>query len=164
MDLLKLIALDEDDLKILSAHLQDAVLITQDMVFLPKERRFVAVLNRFNWQEAVDARAGNGADFERRQAALRFEKVSQAQFRNLSFDQPNDALELLAIDFDAGDAPSGSVTLFFAGGGAVRLHVDCIEAELRDLGPIWPTRTKPQHPDDTTEPLSRLDGNGAKTA
>ena len=57
-------------------------------------------------------------------------------------------LELLAVDFEATDDVAGYITLFFAGGGAIRLQVDCIEAELRDLGPVWKTRSKPEHPDE----------------
>ena len=150
MDLLKLIALDEEDLKILSAHLQDAVLLMQDMAYIPKERRFAMVLNRFNWADAGEAKASNGAGFERRQAALRFEKVAQAQFKDLDFGRPDTALELLALHYEAEDAPNGCVTLIFAGGGAVRLQVDCIEAELRDLGPVWRTQRKPRHPEDNS--------------
>ncbi len=148
MDLLKLIALDEEDLKVLSAHVQDAVLLTKDMVYQPKERRFVMMLSRFNWAEAEDVAKGGG--FERRQAALRFEWVDQAQFKDLALDRVGDAHELLAVDFEPGKAPGGTLTLIFAGCGGVRLPVDCIEAELRDLGPSWKTRMKPKHPDDNS--------------
>ncbi|WP_088348292.1 MULTISPECIES: DUF2948 family protein [Rhodomicrobium] len=148
MELLKLIALDDEDLTIMSAHLQDAVLLVEDMAFIPQERRFAAIVNRFDWVSATEKRTANGGGYERRRAALRFEKVMNAQFRQLSLDNKGDALELLAVKFEAATLPSGYVTLFFAGGGAVRLHVDCIEAELRDLGPIWKTRRKPEHPDD----------------
>jgi hypothetical protein len=150
MDLLKLIAMDEEDLKILSAHLQDAVLLTKDMLYLPKERRFVLFINRFNWTGAVQTKGPNGGGFERRQAALRFERVSHAQYKDLSLSQSDQALELLAVDFELGEAPGGFVKLIFAGGGGIKLHVDCIEAELRDLGPCWATQTKPQHPDDSS--------------
>lgn len=148
MQLLKLIALDDEDLTIMSAHLQDAVLRMEDMAYIAQERRFAAVVNRFDWISANEKRASNGGGYERRRAALRFEKVINAQFRQLSLDNKSDALELLAVKFEAQTLPGGYVTLFFAGGGAIRLHVDCIEAELRDLGPIWKTRRKPEHPDD----------------
>jgi hypothetical protein len=147
MDLLKLIALDEDDLKVLSANLQDAILTVEDMTFLPKERRFAAVMKRFNWLGADEKRGGNGSGYERRACALRFENVKHAQLRNLALDRPGDALELLAIAFEPSDPPSGLVTLIFAGQAAIRLHVDCIEAELRDLGPCWLTSCRPSHPD-----------------
>jgi hypothetical protein len=147
MDLLKLIALDDEDLKVLSAHLQDSILRVEDMAFIPRERRFAAILKRFDWLSAGAQAGPNGAGYERRQSALRFEKVAHAQFKALDLSHGGDALELLAIEFEPREAPAGEITLIFAGGGAVRLHVDCIEAELRDLGPVWRTSCKPDHPD-----------------
>ena len=146
MDLLKLIALDEDDLRVLSANLQDAILKVEDMAFIPGERRFAAVMKRFNWLNSAEGHGGNGASYERRQCALRFENVRHAQVKNLALDRPNDALELLAIGFEPSQTPNGFITLIFAGGSAIRLQVDCIEAELRDLGPCWTTPCKPKHP------------------
>ncbi len=54
-------------------------------------------------------------------------------------------LSLLAVGFEAGATPAGHVLLHFAGGGAIRLDVECIEGELRDLGPTWQTRHRPDH-------------------
>jgi hypothetical protein len=149
MDLLKLIALDEEDLKVVSAHLQDAVLRVADMAFLPRERRFAVLLNRFDWLSAETKAAQEG--FRRQRCGLRFEKVLNAQIKNISLQRRSDALELLAIDFEEHNPPGGYITLTFAGGGAVRLEVDCIEAELRDLGLVWKTGKKPIHPDDQSE-------------
>ncbi len=156
MTLLKLIALDLDDLRVISVQLQDAVLRSADMAFLPSEHRFAVLLNRFDWLSAVN-RGEPDSGYERRQCILRFEKVMQAQFKNITFGDDAEVLELLAIDFEEREPPSGHVMLIFAGGGAVRLHVDCIEAELRDLGPHWKTNRKPQHPDDDF-PKSVTDG------
>ena len=77
--------------------------------------------------------------------------MTGAQFQNLALDDKNGALELLAINFEPAELPGGYVTLIFAGGGAIRLNVEFIEAELRDLGPIWKTRAKPEHPDGSAE-------------
>jgi Protein of unknown function (DUF2948) len=57
-------------------------------------------------------------------------------------------LSLLAITFETGEAPAGAVTLQFSGGAAIRLNVDCIEAQMKDLGPMWETPSRPGHPDD----------------
>lgn len=146
MELLKLIALDDDDLKVVSAHLQDAISRIEDMAYLPRERRFVMLLNRFDWARAVGNDSSNSHGYQRRRCALRFEKVQKAQVRQLSLEDRAGALELLAVHFESSDAPSGYITLTFAGGGAVRLQVDCVEAELSDLGPIWKTPRKPEHP------------------
>ena len=148
MKLLKLIALDEADLKVLSAQLQDAVLRTEEMVFVRQESRFVVLLNRFDWLNAHARGGSDNSGYERWRCALRFEKVRHAQFKNLRLESGREVLELLAIDFEPQEPPSGYITLIFAGGGAVRMEVDCIEAELRDLGPSWKTPNKPEHFED----------------
>jgi hypothetical protein len=152
MELLRLIALDEDDLKIISAQLQDALVRMDELTFLPKERRFVAVLKRFDWLKVADTSDEDGQYFERRQAALRFERVLAAQYRDLPLDQKDGVEELLAVHFEASDPPSGFINLIFSGGGAIRLQVECIESEMRDLGPVWRTRTKPDHRDGQGNP------------
>lgn len=151
MDLLKLIAMDDEDLNVLSVQLQDAVLRIEDMAFLPPERRFAAILNRFDWLSASADGQTAEPPYERRRCALRFERVIGAQFQNLTLGDKSSTLELLAINFEAAELPGGYVTLFFAGGGAIRLNVECIEAELRDLGPVWKTPNKPEHPDVSVE-------------
>ena len=142
---LKLIALDPADLLVISTNLQDAVLKVGDMAYLPAQSRFAAVLNRFDWSRTVEA--GDGG-FERRQCALRFEHVLSAQLSGIDLAAKSAVLELLAIQFDAraADDPGGSLTLIFAGKAAIRLDVECIEAELQDLGARWSTTSKPAHP------------------
>ena len=152
--LLKLIALDKGDLDVLSAHLQDAVLKVGDMAYLPKEKRLALVLNRFDWEKAHGTSNGKTANRERRQSALRFERVHKARLQNIRLEAKRDVLELLAIQFEATEEPAGRVTLVFAGGAAIQLEVECIEAELKDLGPAWRTRNQPSHPsgDDPAKP------------
>jgi hypothetical protein len=79
---------------------------------------------------------------------VRFERVSGAQVQGIDLKQKDAALSLLAITFEPAELPSGTLTLHFAGGGAVRLLVECIEAELRDLGAAWSTQVKPEHAGD----------------
>jgi hypothetical protein len=145
---LKLIALDVDDLAVVSAHLQDAVLKVGDLAFLPREKRFAAVANRFDWLDAIGKDGARDKDYARRRVALRFERVLGAQVQGLDLKDKGAVAELLAIRFEPGDPPQGQVTLEFAGGGAIRLNVECIEAELRDLGPVWQASSKPKHPDE----------------
>lgn len=143
--MLKLIAFDSDDLAVLSAHVQDAVLVVADMAYQPRERRFVALLNRFNWQTALDARAPRGT-YERRRSALRIERVLGAQVLGIDLSARRAVLSLLALEFTpAAEAPEGHITLHLAGGAAIRLHVECIESELRDLGGAWETTRLPAH-------------------
>lgn len=141
---LKLIALDQDDLKILSAHLQDAVLRMSDMAWVPSEHRFAAILNRFDWLAAAESE-NVGSGLRRCRCALRFDRVKRAQVQNIRPGEPSAFAELLAVTYEEAEPPGGYITLYFAGGGAVRLEVECIEGELRDLGAAWKTAIKPRH-------------------
>ena len=139
---LKLLALDEEDLAVVSSHLQDAVLKVGDVAYLPSQKRFAAILNRFDWESASGQ---ENKDYQRRRSALRFDRVLSAKHKGLRLDAPNSVLSLLAVCFEAGDAPSGRVTLTFSGDVLIQLEVECLEVELRDLGPAWSTRHKPEH-------------------
>jgi hypothetical protein len=150
MSELKLIALDAEDLGVVSAHLQDAVLKVGDMAYLPRERRFAAMLNRFDWTSVGQAGARRPRPVRRR-CALRFERVLSASVLGLDLGAKPAVLALLAIQFQPALAPAGGVLLTFAGGGQIRLDVECIEAELRDLGPAWAARRKPDHGDGREE-------------
>jgi hypothetical protein len=141
---LKLIALDPDDLRVLSCHLQDAVLRVGDMAYLKGEQRFAAIVNRFDWEQAA---AGEGP-YERKRSGLRFERVKSAQVAGIDLKRKDTVLALLAVTFEPADAPSGELTLSFAGGGAIRLAVEYIEAELRDLGAAWRAQRMPEHAGD----------------
>ncbi len=141
---LKLIALDEEDLEVVSSHLQDAVVRVGEMAYVPSRKRFAAVLNRFNWEKAASGEKPE--DNERRRTALRFDRVLGAQLKSVKPSQAERVLSLLAVRFEPDEHPSGYVTLTFSGGASIRLKVECIEAELTDLGPSWRARSRPQHP------------------
>ena len=138
---LKLVALDNDDLEIVSAHLQDAVLNTADILWRPSGRRLVIALNRFDWEAAY----GDVPEFRRRSAALRFERVLSCKVLNVERSGKNAVLNLLSVTFDESDPPGGVVTLTFSGGAALRLDVECLEAEFADLGSAWVTAACPDH-------------------
>jgi hypothetical protein len=163
MTTLKLLALDEEDLQIVSSQLQDAVVRVGDMTYIPSQKRFAAVLNRFDWQRAD----GNGERYRRLRTALRFDRVLGARHKDLSPEDKNRVLSLLAISFEPGEAPSGKVVLFFSGDVTLQLDVECIEAEMRDLGPAWRTRHRPEHPaegDASDSGATRPDGSEATGA
>jgi len=141
-DLLKLDALDEDDLGIISAHLQDAVGRIGDMAYLPQEQNFALVLNRFDWNSASKGRTEG---YRRRRAGLQIARVLSARSRNMRQGNGDAVVELLAIGFEPGETPAGHINLIFAGGGAVRLEVECIEVRLSDLGAEWTTTSLPHH-------------------
>jgi hypothetical protein len=141
---LKLVALDHDDLKIISANLQDAILQLSDMAYIPSENRFAAIASRFDWLSA-EAGGGMQSNLRRCKCAVRFDRVRRAQVHKIRPGESSAVVELLAVTYEESDAPSGFITLHFAGGGAIRLEVECIEAELRDLGAAWRTAVKPEH-------------------
>ncbi|MCP5432427.1 MAG: DUF2948 family protein [Alphaproteobacteria bacterium] len=147
-ELLKLAAEDADDLVLVAAQLQDAITMVGDLTYLPGGRRFVAVFNRFMWD-------GKGRDAEkpfwRCHAGLEVRSVLGAKIGGIPRDEPKGALELLTLSFakasEDPEDPSGAITLVFAGGGAVRLDVECVEVYMRDYGEPWRTARRPSHPD-----------------
>jgi hypothetical protein len=127
----KLIALDADDLAVISAHVQDAQVQTGDIIWRQSEKRLVVGMNRVDWEQTL-----RGETEPRRLiAALRFDRVLSCKSRNIDLDTPETALELLGIEFHPGEPPGGSAVLMFSHGGALRLDVECLECELADLGP-----------------------------
>lgn len=127
---LKLIALDADDLAVISAHVQDARVQTADIVWRQGEKRLVVGMSRLDWEQTL---AGETAP-RRLLAALRFDRVLSCKSRNIDLEAPPAALELVGIEFHPGESPGGSALLLFAHGGALRLDVECLECELTDLG------------------------------
>lgn len=138
---LKLIALDRDDLDVMSAHLQDSVVKVGEILWRPSENRVVIALNRFDWEAAQEA----VPSWQRRRSALRFDRVMSCKCRDLDCAAKDQVLNLLAVEFSETDTPGGVVTLMFSGGGALRLEVECLEAETVDLGPVWTTGNCPEH-------------------
>jgi len=127
---LKLIALDADDLAVISAHVQDAHVQTSDIVWRQGEKRLVVGMSRLDWDQTL---AGETSP-RRLIAALRFDRVLACKSRNIDLEAAPAALDLLGIEFYPGEAPGGSAVLLFAQGGALRLDVECLECELTDLG------------------------------
>jgi len=142
---LTLAAADAEDLEIISARLQDAVARVGDLVWLPKARRFAALFNRFKW-ETAEERKGRG-DNLRVRAGLHFDGVLSVRSQNVMRGDDDAVVSLLAIRFTPKGAedPGGTIELLFAGGGAIRLDVECIEAGLSDLSGEWAARGRPEH-------------------
>jgi hypothetical protein len=141
MNSLKLVALDKDDLEVVSAHLQDALVMPADIHWRPLEKRLVIGLNRFDWEAAL----GQAPEYRRRSAALRFDRVLTCKATKVDRSSNGTVLNLLAVTFEQRDPPAGIVTLTFSGGGALRLEVECLEAEFVDLGQAWATVACPDH-------------------
>jgi hypothetical protein len=128
---LKLIALDADDLAVISMHVQDARVQTSDIIWRQGEKRLVIGMNRLDWEQTLSGRT----EPRRLVAALRFDRVLACKSRNIDLEKPDSVLELVGIEFHDAAAPGGSALLMFTHGGALRLDVECLECELTDLGP-----------------------------
>ncbi len=138
----RLMAGDQEDLGILSACLQDAVAKLGDFTFLPEQRRFAFVANRFLWECAGKRKAG---PFARVRAGAHFDDVTSAKFQHLRSDAKDAVVELLSIAFKATEDGTGEIVLDFAGGGVIRLEVESINAYMSDISEPWRTRAKPKH-------------------
>jgi hypothetical protein len=136
---LKLIALDGEDLAVISAHVQDAFVRRGEIAYLSGQKRFALGAWRYDWAGSASGRK------ERVGAVLRFDRVLKVSQIGLAGLKPDATLNLLAVSFDENDPPAGIVTLTFSGGAAIRLRVECLESELRDIGPRRPVKACPGH-------------------
>ena len=148
---LKLLAEDSDDLAVVSAYVQDAIVPIADIAYLSGDRQFVMVLNRFMW-EAGDANGarpdGNsgsdgqdGTVYLRTHSGLQFENVMSVQTREIDLKARGTLLSLLAVR-----EVDGGIELDFSGSATIRLAVSSIRCRLTDFGEPWPTSQLPTHP------------------
>lgn len=176
---IKLRAHDAEDLQVLAACLQDALVPLRDLAFLKRERRFIMVANRFKWESADEALAqaalaeaqesgapeGRAQESEAEEGDVRFEDAArEPPFERVNcgvcFDRVR-AVRTRGLDMTRKDqvldlltlhAEPRAVTLIFAGGTRIRLEVTGIACHLEDLGEPWPTRWQPSHaPEETAE-------------
>ena len=146
---LKLRAADAEDLAVISAILQDALVTVGEMAYLPEEHRFVLVANRFRWERRHGERRANRANAERTLSGLCIDGVMGVRRRGFHPREQDRILSLLAIRAEASaSAPdkAAALRLEFAGGGSIRLEVGRLLCHLDDLGEPWPTRFRPKHP------------------
>jgi hypothetical protein len=143
--MLRLSALDVEDLAVISAHMQDAVLLAGDMRYTPKRKQFVLIANRFAWDEAETP--------QRRRTGLHFDRVLSVKTLNMNHLEKDEVLSLLSVTFAETDAPSGEVLLSFSDGATIRLTVECLECRMADLGPAWAAKAVPNHPLDEDEAI-----------
>ena len=144
---LRLKALDADDLKVMSALVQDSVFPASEMRWTPADRRFAILLNRFRWEDA-DGATARKRDFERVQSVLVIEDVMGVKSQGVQKGDADTILSLLSIDFEAGKDGVGRVELTLAGDGAISCDVEALEVVLRDVTRpyVAPSRKVPQHP------------------
>ena len=143
--MLRLSALDVEYLAVISAQMQDAVLLAGDMRYDPKRRQFVLIANRFAWDDSDTP--------QRRRTGLHFDRVLKVKTLNMSHLEKDEVLSLLSVTFTELDPPSGEVLLTFADGATIRLAVECLECQMADLGPAWAARAVPHHEVDGEDAL-----------
>ena len=145
---LRLRAEDADDLAVISAVVQDALISVKDLTYDRAAKRFTLVVNRFRWEARQDG-ADGGLAYERRLCAVTFDAVENAAYRGFRRRDDERILSLLAIR--PGDTPN-TIDLEFSGGAALRLGVSVIKAYATDLGEAWPTAWQPDHNTGDTPP------------
>lgn len=129
---LRLVASDPEDLAVISALVQDAVLPVTEMRHDPRRRRFALMLNRFRWEDRTQAEAV-GRVYERVRSALVIEDVLAVQSQGFDRGDKDLVLSLLALDFAPGADGTGRLTLTLAGDGAVALDVEALDLRLEDV-------------------------------
>jgi hypothetical protein len=143
MTRLRLAASDAEDLEVLSARLQDAVFKLKDASWQPKKRRFAAAVNRLRWEVGGKTRV---------RAGLHFDGVLKVQSSKVKLGAGDAVVSILALRFTANGTkeneesdPGGVIEIVLAGGGAIRLTVECLDAELLDMTGPWAARGRPDH-------------------
>jgi hypothetical protein len=142
MQPLRLVALDEQDLRIISAHVQDAVTKVGEIQYSAADKQLVIPINRYAWEKKRRFFSRRG---ERRRSVLHFNRVLSARTSGIDQARKDDVLSLLAIEFAETEAPAGEMVLIFAGGAALSLQVEVIEVQLGDLGGAWEAAARPRH-------------------
>ncbi|WP_027245460.1 DUF2948 family protein [Leisingera daeponensis] len=129
---LNLGALEEEDLKVISSLIQDAVFPATEMSWRASQRRFALLLNRFRWEDR-DAAERRGRAYERVQSLLVVDNVLRVASQGVDRKDKDLVLSLLAVSFEPGEDGTGHVLLTLAGDGAIRLTVEALEVSLRDV-------------------------------
>ena len=139
---LKLIRKNQEDLKTISAYLQDSVIIVKDIIFLRKNKIFIMILNRFMWE---DAEKGVFRKNKRIRCAVKFEEVIKVQSKNINQKNNKKPLEYLAIKSSFMSNNFFKIKIFFSGGGIITITSEVIEVSMNDLGKPWNVNYFPLH-------------------
>ncbi len=139
---LKLIARTEDDLRVVSAHLQDSIANLSDIANLKKSRIFLMQLNRFMWE---DVEKGVFRKNKRIRTILKFENVIKVHSKNINQSKKDKFLDFLAIETNQMPDNNYSMKIVFAGDSIIDVITEVIEVTLDDQGEAWDTKNMPQH-------------------
>ena len=141
---LKLIAKTDEDLRVISAHLQDSIVKTSDIANLQKNKIFLMQLNRFMWE---DVEKGVFRKNKRIRTVLKFENVLKATSKNVNQKKNDRFLDFLAIEMFKMPDKNFEMNLIFSGDVVIKLVVEAIEVTLDDQGSSWESKNKPRHDD-----------------
>ena len=139
---LKLIARTNEDLKVISAHLQDSIVSTKDIASLKKNKIFLMQLNRFMWE---DVEKGVFRKNKRIRTILKFDNVLEVNSKNISQKNKDKFLDFLAIESNQMPDNNYEMKLIFSGDSVIRVVAEVIEVALDDQGEPWNTKNKPKH-------------------
>ena len=139
---LKLIAKTDEDLRVISAHLQDSIVKTSDIVNLKKNKIFLMQLNRFMWE---DVEKGVFRKNKRIRTVLKFENVLKVTSKNVNQKKNDRFLDFLAIETFKMPDKNYEMNLIFSGDMVIKLVTEAIEVTLDDQGTPWESKNKPKH-------------------
>ena len=141
---LKLIAKTEEDIKIVSAHLQDSIVNVFDIAHLEKSNIFLMQLNRFMWE---DVEKGVFRKNKRIRTVLKFENVLKVFSKNINQKKKDNFLDFLAIATIKMPDNNYEMKITFSGDSIIKIIAEVIEVTLDDQGEAWETKNKPKHED-----------------
>ena len=139
---LKLLATSDDDLRVIAAHLQDAIVSVKDIASLKKNRIFLIQLNRFMWE---DVEKGVFRKNKRIKTFLKFENVTSVSSKNIKQENKDRFLDFLAIECKEIPDKNYEMKLIFSGDSIIRITAEVIEVTLDDQGAPWESKNKPKH-------------------
>ena len=139
---LKLLANSEEDLRVISAHLQDSITQVKNIAHLKKNRIFLIQFNRFMWE---DIEKGVFRKNRRIQSVLKFDNILDVFSKNINQKKSDRFLDFLAIETKCLSDKSYQIKLNFAGGILIKLNAEIIECFLEDQGESWETKNKPKN-------------------
>ena len=139
---LKLIGKKLEDIKVISAYLQDSIVTLKNIAFLKKNRIFVMILNRFMWE---DVEKGFFRKNKRIKCVVKFEEVIKVKSQNINQKNKNKILECLAIKYNLTINEIHKINVFFSGGGIITITSEVIDVALNDLGKPWNVKHIPLH-------------------
>ena len=139
---LKLLATSDDDLRVIAAHLQDAIVSIKDIASLKKNRIFLIQLNRFMWE---DVEKGVFRKNKRIRTVLKFDNVISVVSKNINIKANDSFLDFLTIESNLLPDKSYEIKLIFSKDSVIKIKAEVIDVTLDDQGLPWETQTQPKH-------------------